>query len=383
MTRQHHTRRRVIGVALTTSAALVAATIAGVAPNASASGSPGSGDGEFTVAVVMPSAANDLAFSQSIIDSLDRLVEDGTIDEFSFSENMFVVEDAATAIRSYAEEGFDLVIAHGSQYGGSLEEIAPDFPETAFAWGTASDTFGLDNVSGYTAASDQGGYVVGAMAAMLSGEGSIGIIGPIEVGDAKLYVDGFAAGALSVDAELDVGINYTESFSDTALAAEAATSFVDGGATVLSGTAQMTVGAIGVAQESGALWFGTQSNQTVLAPDIVVASQVYHWEIVLADLVEGVRAGTLGGTAYDINIGNEGLVVEFNPDFDVPEDVQALADDLIAQLASGELETGVATETPADTTPGSEPAGTEPMGTEPIESEPSGETTATTATTEG
>ena len=114
----------------------------------------------------MPSAANDLAFSQSIIDSLDRLEEADVIDEYDFSENLFVVEDAAAAIRGYAESGeYDLVIAHGSQYGGPLSEIAPDFPDVAFAWGTESDTFGLPNVSAYSASSDQGGYVMGTMAA--------------------------------------------------------------------------------------------------------------------------------------------------------------------------------------------------------------------------
>ena len=130
---------------------------------------------------------------------------------------------------------------------------------------------------------------MGQMAAMLAGDGSIGVIGPIEVGDAKLYVDGFVAGAEATNAELEVGVNYTDSFSDTALAAEAATSFIDGGATVLTGTAQMTVGAIGVASERGVLWFGTQSNQTQLAPEVVVANQVYHWEVVLADLIEGIE----------------------------------------------------------------------------------------------
>ena len=107
---------------------------------------------------------------------------------------------------------------------------------------------------------------MGAMAAMLAGDGSIGVIGPIEVGDAKLYVDGFVAGATAADPDLEVGVNYTESFSDTALAAEAATSFIDGGATVLSGTAQMTVGAIGVASERGVLWFGTQTQPDPARP---------------------------------------------------------------------------------------------------------------------
>jgi len=33
-------------------------------------------------------------------------------------------------------QGYDLVVAHGSQYGSSLKEIAPDFKTTAFAHGT-------------------------------------------------------------------------------------------------------------------------------------------------------------------------------------------------------------------------------------------------------
>ena len=48
--------------------------------------------------------------------------------EIKYSENMFKVPDAAAAIRDYASQGFDVVIAHGSQYGSSVQEIAPDFP---------------------------------------------------------------------------------------------------------------------------------------------------------------------------------------------------------------------------------------------------------------
>ena len=114
--------------------------------------------------------------------------------EFVYSENMFVVDDAAAAIRDYATQGYDLVIAHGSQYGSSLQEIAPDFPETSFAWGTTVDTFGQPNIFAYEAASQEGGYVNGVLAATLSNSKVIGVVGPIETGDAKLYVDGFKAG---------------------------------------------------------------------------------------------------------------------------------------------------------------------------------------------
>ena len=87
-----------------------------------------------------------------------------------------------------------------------------------------------------------------------------------------------------------VNVNYIGSFSDVALASEAATTHISAGADVLTGTAQMVVGAIGKAEEANALWFGTQSNQSSLAPSIVVASQVYHWEVVLNEMIGLIKA---------------------------------------------------------------------------------------------
>lgn len=293
----------------------------------------------FRVAVVMPSAINDAAFGQSMYDALVRVQQDMGEDNFQFdySENMFVVEDAAAAIRDYASQGYNLVIAHGSQYGASLQEIAPDFPDTSFAWGTTVGTFDQPNIFAYEARSEEGGYVNGVMAAMLSKSGTIGVIGPIETGDAKLYVDGFAAGAKATKPDIDVRTTYTGSFSDTSLAAEAANTHISNGADALTGTAQMVVGAIGIAQEKGIPWWGTQSNQTTLAPEIVVASQVYHWEVVLAQIIDLVKAGTLGGQSFEINLENGGEVVEYNDGYDLPADVKDAAEKAVAGIKDGSV----------------------------------------------
>ena len=285
-------------------------------------------------AVVTPSAENDLAFSQSIVDALHRMEAAGLLSEVAVSPGLFAIEDAGLALRDYAEDGYDLVIAHGSQYGGLLEAIAPDFPDTAFAWGTSVETFGLDNVSAYTTSSDEGAYVMGLMAAELAGGSPVGIIGPIEVGDAKLYVDGFRAGVEAGGGTANSV--YTENFGDVQLAAEAAQSFIDNGHAVLTGTAQMTVGAIGVARENGTPWFGTQSNQTTVGPEIVVANQVYKWDVVLDDLVADVQAGTYGGNSYEINFANGGLVIEYNDAYDLPADVRAIADAAVASFMNVE-----------------------------------------------
>lgn len=294
----------------------------------------------FRVAVIMPSAKNDLAFSQSMYDALLKVQTDmggpGKM-EIAYSENMFVVDDAAAAIRDYATKGYDLVIAHGSQYGSSLQEIAPDFPKTSFAWGTTVDTFGLPNVFAYAAAADQGGYVNGVVAASLTKSKVVGVVGPIETGDAKLYVDGFKAGAVATNPGIKVNVNYIGSFSDTALAAAAATTHIAAGADVLTGSAQMVVGAIGKAQASNVLWFGTQSNQTSLAPTIVVASQVYHWEGIVKKMVASIQGGTLGGQTFTIDIANGGEVVEFNPAYALPADAKALADKTVQGLTDGSI----------------------------------------------
>ena len=290
-------------------------------------------------AVVTPSAENDLAFSQSIVDALHRMEAAGLLSEVAVTPGTFIVEDAGVALRNYAESGYDLVIAHGSQYGGLIEEIAPDFADTAFAWGTSVETFGHPNVSAYTTRSDQGAYAMGLMAARLAGDSPVGVVGPIEVGDAKLFVDGFEAGVEAGGGTANSV--YTDSFADVQLAAEAAQSFIDNGHAVLTGTAQMTVGAIGVARENNIPWFGTQSNQTSVAPEIVVVNQVYKWDVVLDDLVRDVQRGTMSGTAYTIDFANGGLVLEYNDAYPIPAGARAAMDDAVAAFIDGSLSTGV------------------------------------------
>lgn len=292
------------------------------------------------IALVAPSASNDLAFTQSMVDSLGRLAQDYEID-LDVTDGTFVIEDAAVAIRSYAEEGYDIVLAHGSQYGGSLSEIAADFPDTVFAWGTSRDTFGLDNVYSYSVASDQGGYVNGVLAAHMTESGTVGVVGPIEVGDIKAYIDGFVNGVEAADSSVTVNVNYIDSFSDVALAAEAAQAHVEAGADVMTGVSQMTVGATGVANDHGVWWFGAQSDQTPLGEDIVVSSVVYGWDYQLRQIVDDMLAGEVSGRVIVADLANGGLRMVYNSGVSVPADARAAADEAEAGLKDGSISTGI------------------------------------------
>ena len=295
----------------------------------------------FKIAVIMPSAITDVAFSQSMWNSLVAVQQEMGGEaalEIKYSENMFKVPDAAAAIRDYASQGFDIVIAHGSQYGSSVQEIAPDFPEVTFAWGTDVNTFGMANVYAYTAAAEQGGYVNGVLAAMLTKSKTIGVTGPVEVGDAKTYIDGFTQGVASVDPAINVSKTWTGSFSDVALMTEAAKTHIAAGADILTGSSQSVVGSIGSAKEKGdVLWFGTQQDQASLAPDLVVASQVYDWTGMLKEIIANHKAGTLGGKTYILELKNDGLKISYNSGYTLAADVKAAGDKAIEDIKAGTI----------------------------------------------
>ncbi len=298
-------------------------------------------DGVFRIAVVMPSATTDTAFSQSMYSALVTVQEEmggESAIELVYSETMFIVPDAAAAVRDYATQGFDLIVAHGSQYGTFVEDMAPEFPETAFAWGTDVNTFGLDNVYAYTAAAEQGGYVNGVMAGIMSASGQIGVTGPVEVGDARTYISGFVQGVESVNASAQVSQTWTGSFSDVALMTAAAQTHISNGADVLTGSSQSVVGSIGAAQEAGdVLWFGTQADQTSLAPELVVASQIYDWTDMLTEIIENAKNGVYGGEAYVLTLQNGGLKIGYNDGFDIPAEAIDAAEAAIAGIIDGSI----------------------------------------------
>ena len=342
--RTHPLRRPVmliLGTAIALAAAACGSSSSPGASSASAgsSTSPASGAAAaatLKVALIEPSLRNDLAFSQSMYAAATSLA--GPLHyTLSVSDNLFNVSDAANAMRQYASEGYNLVIAHGSQYGGTVQQLASQFPKTSFAWGTAGVTYGLKNVFAYQANSQEGGYVEGYVAAKLSKSKVLGVIGPINVGDAHLYVVGFKAGALAADPKATVRVSFTGSFSDDTLMATAANSYVSEKADMLTGSSQSVVGAIGVAKSAKVGWFGTQWDQSSLAPTQVVASQVYVWTGILRQMITAIRGGVLGGATYTITLGNDGEKIAYNPSYPLPASIKAAGEHVAAEIINGTI----------------------------------------------
>ncbi|MEZ4557491.1 MAG: BMP family ABC transporter substrate-binding protein [Caldilineaceae bacterium] len=298
----------------------------------------------FRIAIVMPNTITDLAWSQSMYDGLLAVQEEmggENAMEIAYSENMFNVADAAAAIRDYAAEGFDLVIAHGTQYGNSMFEVATDFPETAFAWGTAVDTGadeGHENIFAYEAnAGRRLRQRRHRRAAQPVGRHRRGRAG----GSGRRQ-------ALHRRLRQRRGSHQPGHRGEHLLHRLVQRHGAGGGSgqhphrreqTSSPGRLQRGGGAIGVAKEAGVPWLGTQSDQSSLAPDLVVANQVYDWNGVLTDMIAKIQAGELGGTAYVLTLENGGLKVVFNDGYATPDDVKTAAEEAIQGVIDGSITT--------------------------------------------
>lgn len=287
------------------------------------------------VGIIVPSARDDLAFSQSLVDALNVLDEERGGLSLEISENMFDVDQAAEQARAYAESGSDVVILHGAQFLPLVEALALESPEVVFVAGPDPLETDLPNVFVYTVAAQQGAYVLGDLAASLSGSDTIGIIGPVPASEPARFVEGFRLGAERQGAT--VLSEYVGSFNDTEAAAAVAESHVEAGADVLTGTSQLTVGPIDVAARENLLWFANQANQTSLAPDNVVASQVYHFEVAIREILAEIDADSTTGGSFPLTLGNGGMLLEFNPDYPLDSDLRRRADNLLFEVTAGSV----------------------------------------------
>ena len=266
----------------------------------------------FKVAWLMPSTVTDYSWCQSMYSSLEQVQKELGEDqfEFAYSESMFRLSDADEAIRDYADEGYDLIICHGSQYGALLKEIAPEYEETSFCWGTGGDPmtkYGIKNVFGYNNSIDQASYILGVVAAKITKSKVVGWVGPVKAASTKKAYEGYVKGVKDTDPSVEVKESWTGSYSDLALATEAANTQVKAGADVFTGNSQIQLGTIGVCKKTGTYYLGTQDNQIPFAPDNVVMCEKNNWYGIIKEMMALIKEGTLGGRVLTATLDNGGL----------------------------------------------------------------------------
>jgi basic membrane protein A len=295
------------------------------------------------IAMIFPSTIDDMAWSQAMYDGVLAVQEELGEEklEISYSENLYDSVQVGSAILEYAPN-HDIVIAHGAQYQNIISDVAGDFPGTTFAYGTSYNAM-YDNVFAYDPNAQEGAYLAGIIAANLTETGILGVVGPVEAGDAIKYNNGFIQGVESTGLDVEIKIGYTGSFGDTVAAREMAETQISEGADILTGSAQQTVGSIRAASENGAYWLSTDMDQSSLAEDTVIASQTLNFKEVVEYMIEARDRGVYGGEHISMSFANGYLEYEFNDNLRslIDNELQKTIDDTLVKLKSGELEIGL------------------------------------------
>lgn len=270
--------------------------------------------GSYKIALVVESTIDDKGWCQAMYDGLVQAKADlGDKIEFKTFEKMLAI-DSGSIFRQCAAEGYDLIIAHGAQYKNQIIEVAEEFPNISFAYGTSADIAG-DNIFTYMPESEETGYLSGLLAGLLTKSNIIGLVGPVDGGDAARYDRGYVLGAQEANPNIKILVAHTGSFSDNVKAGEIGTSQIKNGADVLSGSSQQAIGALTAAAEyPGVLWLGQDLAQlTVTAgKERCVAASSYNYAAVVKVIVADLDKGVKGGVCIPLNFNNDGFVFEFN-----------------------------------------------------------------------
>lgn len=268
------------------------------------------------IALIIENTIDDKGWCQSMHDGIIGAQKEltGRI-EYSYSEKMKPV-DAGSAARQYVAEGYDIIIAHGAQYKNLILEMAEEYPKVTFAFGTSPE-IGPKNVFTYMPESEETGYLAGLVAGMTTKSNIVGIVGPVDGGDAARYNRGYVLGVKAVNPSAKVMVAHSGSFSDFIKAGEIAQSQMKSGADVLSGSSQQALGALRAVADhrNEDIWWVGQETAQIGIPEgyKVISAAAYNYTAVVVGLVEKLDAGITGGMSLPMNFKNGGFFFEFNP----------------------------------------------------------------------
>ena len=280
---------------------------------------------ELKIAMLTSGPINDDGWNQTAYDGLVALEQAGA--EIANTENV-AQADQLDLLRSYGDQGFDVIVGHGFEYGDALLAAAEEYPEVSFIQiGGIADNG--KNIASYVFVPGEGGYIAGILAGHMSPTGKIGGIGAIEIPAIAADFTGFTQAAKTINPNIgNVPVAYTGSWVDIPKAKEAAIAQIDSGIDlILADGDNANIGAIEAAAENGSVYaIGWTRDQSHLGTDVVLTSVLQRVDNILTGAILDIQEGdiTWGNHVVGFADGAQSLA-PFHPDVptEVAEEVQA------------------------------------------------------------
>lgn len=290
---------------------------------------------DFKVALLTPGPISDSGWNAMAFEGLKAIESDMGATVNNQEAQGTQIRDA---MRSYAQKDYDLVFGHGFEYNEPAAEVAKDFPDTVFV----SSSGGLTgpNVGAFRFYLEQGFYLCGFMAGLMSKTGVVAMIGGIDVPSIKSTFRGFADGAKAARPDIVVKEIYTGNFTDSGAAKQATLQAIAQGADfVIHQANNAAQGVFDACKEKGVYAFGSNADQNANESGVVIASGVIVAKPAFLELAKRVKGKTYKGEILLMGMEVGAIDFVFNPTLaaKVPAAVKEKVETLKAQIKNNEV----------------------------------------------
>lgn len=296
--------------------------------------------GDLKIVLILPGPINDQSWNATNYAGLVACNEQlGT--KMEYLENV-QASDYESTFRNYAERGYDLIMAAGTQFDDAANKIAGEYPDSTFC---VVNGFRADysNVAPIFPKEYEASYVAALIAGEVTDNGHFATIGGFPNEAMENLLDVYEQVSTEIATERGISgasatRSYANSWDDIALGKQMAETMIDNGADTLFVYAnQVGLGAIQAAKEKGVKFVGFSSNQNDIAPGTVVASVLFDFQTFYTWAVQKYYDGTLdGGKVHEAGI-KEGIFKPVYTD-QITSAIQAKVEAGMASAAAGEVD---------------------------------------------
>jgi basic membrane protein A and related proteins len=280
----------------------------------------------------------DKAFNDSANEGLQKAAQglNAEVTTFDYQQD---TQDAN--IRKAAQDGYNLIIALGSENSQAIGTVAAEFPETKFA--IVDTTVEGANITSVIFSELEGDFLAGALAALLSENGRVAYLGGADVLVIRRIQFGFEQGVKYVDPEAEIDVQYiggVDDFSGFAKPEDAkviaAQMYTDGADVIYAAAGGSTLGAIDAAKAANLAIITTGSDQRYLAPEVIATSRTKNMNEAVYMLIEMFTHDKLQSGPIQLDYKSGGIGIAPLAAF-VPDVVSNEFDSIRKDLESGRI----------------------------------------------
>jgi basic membrane protein A len=247
-----------------------------------------------------------------------------------------------------AASGQRVVIGVGFIFTDDVLQVAADYPGVSFACVDMALRPGAvlpANVVALKFREEEGSFLTGVLAAMVSETKSLGFVGGMDTPLIHKFSAGFRAGIRAACPSCKLSVLFAgatpNAFKDPGKGREMALSQFQNGADIVFHAAGATgLGVFQAARDSRRLAIGVDSDQSAEAPDAILTSMVKRIDTAVLDTIRDAKAGHLQGGIRWLGLKEHGLQLAkngHNQHFFTAEREAAIAA-YTAQIIAGEIQ---------------------------------------------